>query len=114
MTPEPTVASRDEWRQARLELLAGEKALTRQRDELSRQRCALLWMRVEADYVFDAVDGSISGRAVRRSQSATAPTRGACDASLTSSTNAPCAARFVPRTVRVAYRRLPVSGSVPR
>ena len=60
MTSEPTVASRDEWRHARLELLAGEKALTRQRDELSRQRRALPWVRVTKDYVFDTVDGSRS------------------------------------------------------
>ncbi|MEX0664628.1 MAG: DUF899 domain-containing protein [Acidimicrobiia bacterium] len=57
---EPAVASRDEWLQARLALLEGEKALTRQRDELSRQRRALPWVRIEKDYVFDTEDGSRS------------------------------------------------------
>ncbi len=54
---EPVVASREEWRRARLELLAAEKELTRRRDELSRQRRALPWVRVEKDYRFDTVDG---------------------------------------------------------
>lgn len=53
----PVVASRDEWRRARLELLAAEKELTRRRDELSRQRRALPWVRVEKEYRFDTVDG---------------------------------------------------------
>lgn len=53
----PVVASREEWLKARVELLAGEKELTRRRDELSRQRRALPWVRVDKEYGFDTVDG---------------------------------------------------------
>jgi predicted dithiol-disulfide oxidoreductase (DUF899 family) len=54
---EPTVATREEWLRARLDLLQAEKELTRQRDELSRRRRALPWVRVDKDYRFDAEDG---------------------------------------------------------
>jgi predicted dithiol-disulfide oxidoreductase (DUF899 family) len=58
--PRHTVASRDEWLKARIALLAKEKALTHQRDELSRQRRELPWVRIEKDYVFDAPGGKKS------------------------------------------------------
>jgi predicted dithiol-disulfide oxidoreductase (DUF899 family) len=51
------VASRDEWLAARKSLLAKEKALTRARDELSRERRALPCVRVEKRYVFDGPNG---------------------------------------------------------
>jgi predicted dithiol-disulfide oxidoreductase (DUF899 family) len=54
---EPTVATREEWLRARLDLLQAEKELTRLRDELSRQRRALPWVRIDKDYRFDTVDG---------------------------------------------------------
>ena len=54
---EPTVATREEWLRARLDLLQAEKELTRRRDELSRQRRALPWVRIDKDYRFDTVDG---------------------------------------------------------
>jgi predicted dithiol-disulfide oxidoreductase (DUF899 family) len=54
------VVSRDEWLAARKELLAKEKAHTRERDELSRQRRALPWVRVEKEYVFDAPEGKVT------------------------------------------------------
>ena len=57
MSAEPTIASRDEWLAARLELLDAEKELTRRGDELSRQRRALPWVRIDKDYSFDTVDG---------------------------------------------------------
>jgi predicted dithiol-disulfide oxidoreductase (DUF899 family) len=57
MSTEPAIATRDEWLQARLELLDAEKELTRRRDDLSRQRRALPWVRVDKDYEFDTVDG---------------------------------------------------------
>jgi predicted dithiol-disulfide oxidoreductase (DUF899 family) len=41
------VVSSDEWRKARLELLAAEKQFTRQRDALTRRRMAMPWERVE-------------------------------------------------------------------
>jgi predicted dithiol-disulfide oxidoreductase (DUF899 family) len=52
------VVTRDAWLEARLELLAAEKELTRKRDELSRQRRALPWERVEKSYVFEGKNGS--------------------------------------------------------
>lgn len=51
------VADRNEWRHARLQLLAREKALTRLHDEIARERRALPWVRVEQPYLFDTVDG---------------------------------------------------------
>jgi predicted dithiol-disulfide oxidoreductase (DUF899 family) len=55
---EPTIATKEQWHRARLDLLSAEKALTRQRDALSRQRRALPWVPVDADYRFDTVDGT--------------------------------------------------------
>lgn len=57
MSAEPTIGTYEEWLHARLELLRAEKALVRQRDELSRQRRALPWVRVDKNYDFDTVDG---------------------------------------------------------
>ena len=51
------VLDRQSWTQARLDLLAKEKEFTRLRDELSRQRRQLPWVRVEQDYAFDGPDG---------------------------------------------------------
>lgn len=53
----PVIADRQTWLEARRALLAEEKALTRQRDELSRQRRALPWVRIDADYRFDTEAG---------------------------------------------------------
>src|SRR5581483_1621451 len=49
--------SRDEWLAARRALLAEEKAFTRARDELSRKRRDLPWVKVEKRYVFDGPRG---------------------------------------------------------
>jgi len=51
------VVSGEEWLQARKAHLAAEKAFTRQRDELSRQRRELPWVKVEKNYVFDGPEG---------------------------------------------------------
>ncbi len=51
------IVSRDEWLKARKEHLAAEKALTRARDELCRQRRELPWVSVEKNYVFDTPHG---------------------------------------------------------
>jgi predicted dithiol-disulfide oxidoreductase (DUF899 family) len=56
----PKIASRDEWRAARLELLDEEKALTRRRDELSRKRRELPMVEIEKVYVFDGPQGKVS------------------------------------------------------
>ena len=53
----PRVVTREEWREARKTLLAKEKELTRQSDELARQRRALPWVKVDKRYVFDTPDG---------------------------------------------------------
>jgi predicted dithiol-disulfide oxidoreductase (DUF899 family) len=54
------IVSREEWIEARKAHLANEKAFTRQRDELSRERRALPWVKVEKDYVFDTTSGAKS------------------------------------------------------
>jgi len=51
------VVSQEEWLEARKAFLAEEKKLTRLRDELSRKRQELPWVRVEKKYVFDGPDG---------------------------------------------------------
>jgi predicted dithiol-disulfide oxidoreductase (DUF899 family) len=51
------VVSREKWVEARKAHLAKEKELTRQRDELSRQRRDLPWVKVEETYVFDSPKG---------------------------------------------------------
>ena len=51
------VASRDEWLAARAELLAKEKAFTRQRDALAAERRALPWVKIDKPYSFDGPDG---------------------------------------------------------
>ncbi|MBN3766991.1 DUF899 domain-containing protein [Burkholderia sp. Ac-20365] len=52
-----TVATRDAWLKARLELLEAEKALTHRSDELARQREALPWVRIDRHYEFDTDEG---------------------------------------------------------
>ncbi len=54
------VVSREEWLEARKALLAGERALTHLRDEISAERRALPWVKVEKDYIFQAPDGPVS------------------------------------------------------
>ena len=51
------VVSQEEWLEARKELLADEKRLTRLRDELSSKRRELPWVRVEKNYAFDGPNG---------------------------------------------------------
>ncbi|MCO6419959.1 DUF899 domain-containing protein [Siccirubricoccus sp. KC 17139] len=50
-------ATRQEWLAARLELLAAEKALTRQGDAVAQQRQALPWVRLEKPYRFETETG---------------------------------------------------------
>ena len=51
------VVSRAEWLSARREHLAREKALTHQRDQLSADRRALPWVKIDEAYTFDTPDG---------------------------------------------------------
>jgi predicted dithiol-disulfide oxidoreductase (DUF899 family) len=50
--------TQEEWRAARLELLEAEKALTRQSDEVARQRQQLPWVRIEKEYRFETDEGT--------------------------------------------------------
>lgn len=51
------IATRQEWLAARKELLAREKEHTRLKDEITKARQAMPWVKVEKDYVFAAKDG---------------------------------------------------------
>jgi predicted dithiol-disulfide oxidoreductase (DUF899 family) len=54
------IVSPEQWIEARRAHLAKEKQLTRQRDELARERRELPWVRVEKNYVFDAPRGKVT------------------------------------------------------
>jgi predicted dithiol-disulfide oxidoreductase (DUF899 family) len=54
---QPRVVSKGEWLAARKELLTKEKELTHQRDDVSKARRSLPWVKVEKEYVFDAPGG---------------------------------------------------------
>ena len=54
------VVSATEWLAARRDLLQREKELTHLRDELSRRRRALPWVKVTKDYRFDTPEGQKS------------------------------------------------------
>jgi len=51
------IATPEEWLKERKELLDAEKALTRQRDEVSRKRRELAWVPVEKNYIFEGPRG---------------------------------------------------------
>lgn len=51
------VVNHEEWIAARTHFLAKEKEFTRRRDQLSRERRALPWERVEKEYVFEGQNG---------------------------------------------------------
>lgn len=53
------VVSQKEWIEAGAKLLAKEKELTKLRDEVSRLRRELPWVRVAKDYVFDGPEGQV-------------------------------------------------------
>jgi len=52
------IASREEWLTARMALLEKEKELTRARDDLSRQRSDLPWVKVGELYSFEGPRGT--------------------------------------------------------
>jgi len=64
------IVSQDEWIAARKAHLAKEKAFTRARDQLSAERRALPWVKVEKNYVFDTPEGktTLGGLFAGRSQ----------------------------------------------
>jgi predicted dithiol-disulfide oxidoreductase (DUF899 family) len=51
------IVNHEDWIEARKRFLTKEKAFTHLRDELSRERQALPWERVEKRYVFDSEQG---------------------------------------------------------
>ena len=51
------VVSRKDWLAARKSLLSKEKKFTRLRDQLSKERRQLPWVKVDKDYVFDRQEG---------------------------------------------------------
>lgn len=67
-TAHPT-ATREEWIEARLDLLKAEKELTRKSDELAKQRQALPWVRVEKNYRFETCQGEESLKDLFRGRS---------------------------------------------
>jgi predicted dithiol-disulfide oxidoreductase (DUF899 family) len=56
--PAHQVVSQDEWLAARKKLLAEEKEFTRRRDELSKHRRELPWVKI-VDYVFEGPGGKV-------------------------------------------------------
>lgn len=54
------IVSADQWIVERKRLLAKEKELTRQKDELAEERRALPWVRVEKSYVFQGPTGKLT------------------------------------------------------
>ena len=51
------VVSEAEWLVARKDLLTREKELTRLRDEVSRHRRELPWVKIDKEYIFDGPEG---------------------------------------------------------
>src|SRR2546427_1407121 len=72
--PNHTIVSREEWLEARRAHLAREKEFTRRRDQLSAERRAMPWVRVDKGYVFERPEGCsfladhIDGAAVHLAQ----------------------------------------------
>ena len=54
------VVTQEQWLTARRELLAKEKELTRLRDEVSKQRRELPWVKVDKTYNFDGPEGTLT------------------------------------------------------
>ncbi|WP_062993036.1 DUF899 domain-containing protein [Nocardia anaemiae] len=48
-----------EWEEARLQLLAKEKDLTRARDALAADRRRMPWLKVDKEYLFDGPNGTV-------------------------------------------------------
>lgn len=59
MTIQPVV-SPDQWLAERKQLLLVEKEMSRKKDELSRQRRELPWVKLDTNYVFQGEDGPVT------------------------------------------------------
>lgn len=51
------IVSKEEWTQARKQLLAKEKEFSKQRDALTKLRQQLPWRKIDVDYVFEGENG---------------------------------------------------------
>ena len=56
----PKTATRDQWLDARRDLLIREKALTREHDAIAAARRDLPWVKIDQSYVFDGPGGDIA------------------------------------------------------
>jgi predicted dithiol-disulfide oxidoreductase (DUF899 family) len=56
----PDVVSREQWQEARRQLLAEEKEHTRQRDALNADRRRLPMVKIDEEYVFEGPDGPVT------------------------------------------------------
>jgi len=56
----PDIVTRESWVKARKNLLNREKELTRLRDQVTRERQELPWVKVEQNYTFNSADGTRS------------------------------------------------------
>src|SRR5438132_5176997 len=54
------IVSHTDWLVARKDLLKREKELTRLRDQLSAERRALPWVKIDKEYIFDAPEGKVT------------------------------------------------------
>src|SRR2546422_7813514 len=54
------IATREQWRAGRLDLLEAEKDLTHRSDELARRRQELPWVKIDKDYRFETDEGNAS------------------------------------------------------
>src|SRR5215510_5543596 len=54
------IATREQWRAERLDMLEAEKDLTRRSDELAERRQELPWVRIDKQYRFETDEGSAS------------------------------------------------------
>lgn len=56
----PPVATKEEWRKARVDLLIREKAATRLKDKIAADRRRLPMVKVDKNYTFDSAEGKVS------------------------------------------------------
>src|SRR5436309_8617480 len=58
--PSHTIVSKEQWLEARKAHLAREKEFTRLRDQLSAERRAMPWVKVDKTYVFEGPKGKVT------------------------------------------------------
>lgn len=58
--PQPRIASREEWKELRKQLLVKEKQLTREWDALNAERRRMPMVKIDKEYTFDGPNGKAS------------------------------------------------------